>query len=613
MAPIGSVERLVNMHEYRSHTCGELTVANAGEEVRLSGWVARSRNHGHLLFLDLRDHYGMTQCVVDASSAVFGLAKAVPLESVVTLSGYVTVRSSQTVNPKLTTGDIEVLTTGLTTLSEAAVLPMPVTAETDYPEDIRLRNRFLDLRREQMHRNIMLRSSIIQYLREKMREQGFTEFQTPILTASSPEGARDFLVPSRLNPGKFYALPQAPQLFKQMLMVAGFDKYFQIAPCFRDEDGRADRSPTEFYQLDLEMSFATQDDVFAALEPVLHGVFANFGGGKVVTAVPFPRIAYDVAMLQYGTDKPDLRNPLKIADVTEIFRDSAFEAFSGAIRGGSIVRAIAAPGCSTKPRRFYDRLVTWIKEQGAAGLTYLVLRDNGAQGPVAKFLTDSEVSRLRHELNAGVGDGMFFVCARKSWAEKFAGALRRRLGEELQLIVDDEFRLCWIVDFPMYQLNEDTNRIEFSHNPFSMPQGGLRALMSQDPLSIKAFQYDIVCNGYELSSGAIRNHVPEIMFKAFEIAGYGSDYVEEHFGGLLRAFRYGAPPHGGSAPGIDRIVMLLAGEQNLREVVAFPTTQKGEDLLMQAPSIVSPSRLNELHIKVDLPENFDRARLFEPL
>ncbi len=591
------------MHKYRSHTCGELTAANEGEEVRLSGWVARLRDHGNLLFLDLRDHYGTTQCIVDSTSAVFGLAKATSLESVITISGNVKVRAPEAVNPKLRTGDIEVVTTHLETLSAAAPLPMPVTAETDYPEEIRLRNRFLDLRREPLHRNMILRSSVIQYLREKMREQGFTEYQTPILTASSPEGARDFLVPSRLHPGKFYALPQAPQLFKQMLMVAGFDRYFQIAPCFRDEDGRADRSPTEFYQLDLEMSFVTQEEVFDALEPVLNGVFTEFSGGKVVTAVPFPRIPYDIAMLEYGTDKPDLRNPLKIADVTEIFRESGFETFSKAIQGGSIVRALAVPRCSTKPRRFFDQLATWSKEQGAAGLAYLIFRNDEAQGPVAKFLTESEVLRLRQALNVSPDDGVFFVCGLKSWAEKFAGALRRRLGEEFGLIADDEFKLCWIVDFPMYQRNEETSSIEFSHNPFSMPQGGLSALVSEDPLSIKAFQYDIVCNGYELSSGAIRNHVPEIMFKAFEIAGYPSDYVEEHFGGLLRAFRYGAPPHGGSAPGIDRIVMLLAGEQNLREVVAFPTTQKAEDLLMQAPSIVSPNRLKELHIQVDIPED----------
>ncbi len=589
------------MHAYRTHTCGALRLGDAGRTVRLAGWVHRKRDHGQLLFIDLRDHYGITQCVIDSSSPLFKLADAQKLENVVTVTGTVVQRSPETVNPKLPTGEIELQIAELAVLSEAEPLPMPVNTEAEYPEEMRLKYRFLDLRRESVHHNIVLRSNVIASIRRRMIEQGFMEFQTPILTASSPEGARDYLVPSRLHPGKFYALPQAPQQFKQLLMVAGFDRYFQIAPCFRDEASRADRSPGEFYQLDFEMSFVTQEDVFAAIEPVLHGVFVEFGGGRKVTPPPFPRLTYEEALLKYGSDKPDLRNPLVIAEVGDVFRGSGFKVFAGAVESGGVVRAIAVPGVASQPRSFFDKLNDWARGEGAPGLGYIVFAEGAAKGPIAKFLDEARLARLKELAGLGEGDAVFFVCDKKPAAEKLAGAARTKIAQELGLIAANEFRFCWIVDFPMYEFNEETKRIEFSHNPFSMPQGGLEALLTKDPLTIKAYQYDIVCNGVELSSGAIRNHRPDIMYKAFEIAGYSAAEVEARFGGMLNAFKYGAPPHGGSAPGIDRIVMLLADTPNIREVVAFPMNQQAEDLLMQAPSPVAPERLRELHIRLALP------------
>jgi aspartyl-tRNA synthetase len=588
---------------YRTHTCGELRIGDAGSTARLSGWVHRKRDHGNLLFIDLRDHYGLTQCVLDAGSPSFAVAEAVRPESVISVTGRVVARAAAAVNPKLPTGEIELAVDTVEVLSAAEPLPLQIGTDAEYPEETRLRYRFLDLRRDKLHQNIVLRSRTIASIRRRMIEAGFTEFQTPILTSSSPEGARDYLVPSRLHPGKFYALPQAPQQFKQLLMTAGFDRYFQIAPCFRDEDSRADRSPGEFYQLDVEMSFVTQEDVFAALEPVLHGVFSEFRPESAVTAPPFPRIPFDEAMEKYGTDKPDLRNPLRIADVTEVFRESDFAAFAGPIRErGAVVRALAAPGAAAQPRSFFDRLNQWARGEGAPGLGYVVLADGGARGPIAKFLDEPRLQALGSATGARDGDAVFFVCARAPDAAKLAGRARVRLGDELGLVEKDAFRFCWIVDFPMYELDEDTGKIEFSHNPFSMPQGGLEALERQDPLTIKAYQYDIVCNGVELSSGAIRNHRPEVMYKAFAIAGYSREEVEARFGGMLNAFKFGAPPHGGSAPGIDRIVMLLAGEANIREVIAFPLNQRAEDLMMQAPAPVPSARLKELHIKLDLPE-----------
>jgi aspartyl-tRNA synthetase len=594
------------MASLRTHTCGELRREHVGQTVRLSGWVHRKRDHGNLLFVDLRDHYGITQCVLDSSSPLFKTAEALRLESVITVGGKVVPRAPAAVNPKLATGEIELAAAELVVQSVADPLPLQVNSDAEFPEETRLRYRFLDLRREKLHRNIVLRSRVIASIRRRMIEAGFTEFQTPILTSSSPEGARDYLVPSRVHPGTFYALPQAPQQFKQLLMTAGFDRYFQIAPCFRDEDGRADRSPGEFYQLDFEMAFVTQDDVFATIEPVLGGVFEEFGAGAAVTPAPFPRIPFDEAMTKYGSDKPDLRNPLLIADVTDVFRGSGFAAFATAIEGGAVVRAVPATGASTQPRSFFDKLGQWAREQGAPGLGYVVLGDGGAKGPLAKFLDGDRLGRLVAATGAREGDAVFFVCDKKAVAEKLAGRVRVKLGEELGLIEANAFRLCWVTDFPMYELNEDTKKIEFSHNPFSMPQGGLEALERNDPLTIKAYQYDIVCNGVELSSGAIRNHRPDIMFKAFAIAGYTQEDVEARFGGMLNAFRYGAPPHGGSAPGIDRIVMLLAGETNIREVIAFPMNQQAQDLLMGAPAPVPPERLKELHLKLDLPSEDSR-------
>jgi len=589
------------MHAYRTHTCGELRRVHAGRVVRLSGWVHRKRDHGSLLFIDLRDHYGLTQCVIDRSSPLFAAADAQRLESVVTVTGTVVERAPETVNPKLPTGEVELQIAELAVQAEAEPLPLPVNTEADYPEEMRLRYRFLDLRRDSIHMNIVLRSKVIASIRRRMIEQGFMEFQTPILTASSPEGARDYLVPSRLHPGKFYALPQAPQQFKQLLMVAGFDRYFQIAPCFRDEASRADRSPGEFYQLDFEMSFVTQEDVFAAIEPVLHGIFLEFGGGRAVTPPPFPRITHDDALLKYGSDKPDLRNPLLIAEAGEVFRGSGFKVFAGALESGAVVRAIAVPGVAAQPRSFFDKLNDWARGEGAPGLGYIVFAEGAAKGPIAKFLDPPRLDRLKALAGLSDGDAVFFVCDKKPAAAKLAGAARTRIAQELSLIAANEFRFCWIVDFPMYEFNEETKRVDFSHNPFSMPQGGLEALTTRDPLTIKAFQYDIVCNGVELSSGAIRNHRPDIMYKAFEIAGYSAAEVEARFGGMLNAFKFGAPPHGGSAPGIDRIVMLLADTPNIREVVAFPMNQQAQDLLMQAPSEVTPDRLRELHIRLAPP------------
>jgi aspartyl-tRNA synthetase len=590
------------MHAYRTHTCGQLRETDAGAEVRISGWVHKKRDHGNLLFVDLRDHYGLTQCVADTSSAVFKALEGLKPESVVTVTGKVVKRSAETVNPKLPTGQIEVVVGNVEIQSSADTLPMMVAGDQEFPEDMRLKYRFLDLRRDKIHSNMVLRSNVIASLRRRMIDQGFTEFQTPILTASSPEGARDYLVPSRIHPGKFYALPQAPQQFKQLLMVAGFDRYFQIAPCFRDEDGRADRSPGEFYQLDFEMSFVTQDDVFTAIEPVLAGVFEEFGQGRKVCKPPFVRIAYDEAMLKYGVDKPDLRNPLIIADVTEAFKGSGFGIFARAIEQGSVVRAIPAPGAAAKPRSFFDKLNDWARENGAAGLGYIVYEAEGAKGPIAKNLDAERLEKIKALAGVGAGDAVFFVCDKVGAAAKFAGLVRTKVCNELELLEQGVFKFCWIVDFPMYELNEDTGLIEFSHNPFSMPQGGMDALLNRDPLTIKAFQYDIVCNGVELSSGAIRNHRPDIMLKAFEIAGYPAEEVERRFGGMLNAFRYGAPPHGGSAPGIDRIVMLLADEPNIREVILFPMNQQAQDLLMQAPAEIDDKRLKELHIKLDLPK-----------
>ena len=589
------------MHPYRTHDCGALRAADIGAIARLSGWVHAKRDHGGLLFIDLRDNFGLTQCLFDRASPVFAEAERLRVESVVTLTGTVVARAPGTANPKLPTGEIELRVASLVVQSAAEVLPIQVAGGDDFPEDLRLKYRFLDLRREKMHRNIMLRAKVIEAIRRRMIGAGFVEFTTPILTASSPEGARDFLVPARLHPGKFYALPQAPQQFKQLLMVAGFDRYFQIAPCFRDEAARADRSPGEFYQLDFEMSFVTQEDVFAAIEPVLAGVFSEFAGGRTVTAPPFPRIPYATALAEYGTDKPDLRNPLKIRDLTGHFRDSGFALFARIAGEGGVVRAIPAPGSGRRPRSFFDKLNEWARSEGARGLGYIVFDSDGPKGPIARNLEPAHADAIRAILGLAPGDAVFFAAGKKEEAEKFAGAVRTRLGEELGICERDAFRFCWITDFPMYERNEETGEIDFSHNPFSMPQGGLEALETADPLTIKAFQYDIVCNGVELSSGAIRNHRPDIMLRAFAIAGYPPAEVERRFGGMLNAFRYGAPPHGGSAPGIDRIVMLLADEPNIREVILFPLNQQGEDLMMGAPAEVEPARLKELSIRLDLP------------
>ncbi len=587
------------MHAYRTHTCTQLRAANVGETVRLSGWIHRKRDHGQLVFIDLRDHYGLTQIVTDVDAEAFKSLEGVRGESVVTITGEVVARSAETINPNLPTGEIEVKALSVAIQSPAQELPMPVFGEAEYPEDIRLRYRYLDLRRERIHANIMLRSAVIASIRARMVAQGFTEFQTPILTASSPEGARDYLVPSRVHPGKFYALPQAPQMFKQLLMVAGFDRYFQIAPCFRDEDGRADRSPGEFYQLDFEMSFVTQEDVFNMLEPVLAGLFEEFANGKTVTpAGTFPRIPYREAMLKYGSDKPDLRNPIVISDVTEHFRTSGFGLFETIVGGGGVVRAIPAPNSVDKSRKFFTDMNDWARAEGHSGLGYVTRKAGEFGGPIAKNHGEAEMAKLYDALGLGPDDGCFFSAGKELQAAKLAGAARTRLGDQLGLINDDEFNFCWIVDFPMYEYDEDAKKIDFSHNPFSMPQGEMEALTTKDPLDILAYQYDIVCNGVELSSGAIRNHRLDLMYKAFEIAGYSQADVDTNFSGMINAFKFGAPPHGGSAPGIDRMVMLLAGEPNIREVVLFPMNQKAEDLMMGAPSAVSPKQLRELNIRI---------------
>jgi aspartyl-tRNA synthetase len=598
------------MHRYRSHTCGELREADIGETVRISGWCHRIRDHGGLLFIDLRDHYGMTQCVADPDSPAFKTVETLRSEWVVRIEGKVRKRPPGTENSELPTGAVEVFVEDVEVLGPAGELPMPVFGGQEYPEEIRLKYRFLDLRREQLHNNIMKRGAIIDSLRRRMKEQGFFEFQTPILTASSPEGARDYLVPSRIHPGKFYALPQAPQQFKQLIMIAGFDRYFQIAPCFRDEDARADRSPGEFYQLDIEMSFVTQEDVFNAVEPVLRGVFEEFGDGKRVTP-KFPLIPYADAMLKYGTDKPDLRNPIEIADLSEEFNDASvtFNAFKRVISSGGVVRAIPAPGAGAQPRSFFDKLNDWARqEMGAPGLGYIVFETDGGKGPIAKFIPAEVQAKIMAKAGLKPGDAVFFAADKPAAAAKLAGAARTKIGEELGLIDKDQFALCWIVDFPMYEWSEEEKKIDFSHNPFSMPNMAVEEFLALDPtdkdkvLGLKAFQYDIVCNGVELSSGAIRNHRPDVMRKAFAIAGYGEDTLEQKFGGMLRALSLGAPPHGGIAPGVDRIVMLLCGEENLREVVLFPMNQRAEDLMMGAPSEVTPKQLRELHIRLNLPD-----------
>ncbi|CAO5676073.1 MAG: Aspartate--tRNA(Asp/Asn) ligase [Holosporales bacterium] len=594
------------MHAYRTHTCQDLNINHVGETVRLSGWVHRIRDHGELIFIDLRDHYGLTQCVIESKDGAFATAQALKNETVITIDGQVVSREASTINNKLPTGEIEVDIKNLKIQSVADPLPLQVNAETDFPEETRLRYRFLDLRRQKLHSNIVLRSKIISSLRRRMIEQDFMEYQTPILTSSSPEGARDFLVPSRLHPGHFYALPQAPQQFKQLLMVAGFDRYFQIAPCFRDEDARADRSPGEFYQLDFEMSFVTQEDVFAAIEPVLTGVFEEFADGRTVCGYPYPRITYHDAMLHYGCDKPDLRNPILIEDCTDVFAGSNFSIFAKNIEKGAIVRAIPAPKAAANPRSFFDKLNGWAQEIGMAGLGYIIFDNGEAKGPIAKFLDEDRLTKLKKQANVIDGDAVFFVCDKPAACAKFAGLARTKIGTDLDIIEKNIFKFCWVIDFPMYEQDEQTGKIDFSHNPFSMPQGGLDALLTMNPLDIKAYQYDIVCNGIELSSGAIRNHLPEVMYKAFEIAGYAQEVVDDKFSGMINAFKFGAPPHGGCAPGVDRIVMLLADEPNLREVIAFPLNQQAQDVLMNAPSNIDENRLKELHIKLNLPIKVDK-------
>jgi aspartyl-tRNA synthetase len=590
------------MHAYRTHTCGELRLADAGAPARLSGWIHRKRDHGGLLFIDLRDHYGLTQLVLSPGTPGFTLAERLRAESVIKVDGQVVARTDDTLNPNLPTGQIEVRVDTLEILSEAAELPVPVFGEPDYPEELRLKFRYLDLRRETLHLNIVLRSKVVDSIRRRMVEQGFLEFTTPILTASSPEGARDFLVPSRLHPGRFYALPQAPQQFKQLLMVSGFDRYFQIAPCFRDEAARADRSPGEFYQLDMEMSFATQDDVFGVIEPVMQGVFEEFGEGKPVTPAPFPRIPFREAIAKYGSDKPDLRNPIEMADVSEHFRGSSFGVFARILeQPKTAVWAVPAPGGGS--RAFCDRMDSWAKAEGLPGMAYIFWREGeeGGAGPVARNLGPERTEALRAQLGLKVGDAAFFAAGDPRVFYKFAGAARTKVGTDLGLTDEGQFKFCWIVDFPMYEYNEEERRIDFFHNPFSMPQGEMEAFKVNDPLEITAWQYDIVCNGVELSSGAVRNHRPDIMIKAFELAGYTREEVEVQFAGLLNAFRYGAPPHAGVAPGIDRIVMLLAGVSAIRDVIAFPLNQQAEDLMMGAPSKVGERQLKELNIRLVAP------------
>ena len=591
------------MHAYRTHTCGALREADVGATVRLSGWVHRKRDHGGVLFIDLRDHYGISQVVAKADSEALHVLEGLRLESVVTIDGTVVARGPEATNPKMETGAIEIVADSVTILSTAAELPLPVAGEQDYPEDIRLRYRFLDLRRETLHGNIVKRTKIISDMRRRMEDAGFTEYSTPILTASSPEGARDFLVPSRIHPGKFYALPQAPQQYKQLLMVAGFDRYFQIAPCFRDEDPRADRLPGEFYQLDLEISFVTQEEVWDTMEPVIAQIFEKFADGKPVTpAGSFRRIPHAEALLKYGSDKPDLRNPIEITDVTEHFVGSGFGIFASLVDSGSVIRAIPAPGAGAGSRKFFDEMNNWARGEGYSGLGYVNIKDGVPGGPIAKNHGEEATAKLIAALGLGANDGVFFAAGKESQAAKLAGLARTRVGETLNLIDKDRFDLCWIVDFPFYEYDEDTKSVDFAHNPFSMPQGGLDALNNQDPLTINAYQYDMVCNGFEIASGSIRNQSPELMVKAFELVGLSQQDVEERFGGLYRAFQYGAPPHGGMAAGVDRIVMLLCGAQNLREITLFPMNQRAEDLLMGAPSAAEFKQLRELHVRVVEPQ-----------
>lgn len=589
------------MHPFRTHTCDAPRPEHVGQTVRISGWVHRKRDHGNLMFVDLRDHYGITQCVIDVSNELFPTIESARPETVLTITGEVVERSAETINTNLPTGHVEIRIRAVNVEGPSEVLPMQVAGDQEYGEDIRLRYRFLDLRREKMQRNIKLRNGVISSIRRRMTDLGFMEFQTPILTASSPEGARDYLVPARNHPGKFYALPQAPQQFKQLLMVSGFDKYFQIAPCFRDEDARADRSPGEFYQLDFEMAYVTQEDVLRTIEPVIAGVFEEFADGRTVTDTPFSEIPYRESMMKYGSDKPDLRNPIEMQDVTDHFRGSDFKVFAGMVEKNDDIRVYAIPAPTGGSRAFCDRMNKWAQGEGQPGLGYIFFRDGEGAGPVAKNIGEERTTAVRTQLGLTDGDAVFFVCGDPRDFSSFAGAARMKVGTDLELCETGCFKFCWIVDYPMFELDDD-GKLEFSHNPFSMPQGGLDALENQDPLDILAYQYDIVCNGVELSSGAIRNHRADIMVKAFGMAGYGMDVVEEKFGGMLRAFQFGAPPHGGSAPGIDRIVMLLANEENIREVIAFPMNQQAEDLLMSAPTEVEPKRLKELSIKLDLPK-----------
>ena len=587
------------MNKYRTHTCGELRSSDIGKVVKLAGWIHRKRNLGNLCFVDLRDHYGITQCVIDSSSDLFDKVENTRIESVVEFEGDVIARES--INKNMPTGDIEIKVKSMKIHSEADVLPIQVSGLGDEPEELRLKYRFLDLRRERIHNNIMLRSKVIARMRELMSEQGFTEYQTPILTASSPEGARDFLVPSRINPGKFYALPQAPQQFKQLLMVSGFDRYFQIAPCFRDEDPRADRSPGEFYQLDMEMSFATQDDVFKVIEHTMGSIFNEFANGKKVDQAPFIHIPFREAMLKYGSDKPDLRNPLIIQDATDFFNNSGFGVYDAKAQNGEQLRAIVAPNAGNKPRSFFDKFDGFAKEENMGGMAYIAFSDAGTKG-IAKYFSQEKINELKSVFGANEGDAVLFMGGNKKVINKFAGKVRNKLGEELGLFDYNSFKLCWIVDFPMYEENEETGAVEFSHNPFSMPQGGMDSLLNKNPLDILAYQYDMVCNGVELASGAVRNHKPEIMYKAFEIAGYDNSVVDNKFGGMINAFKYGAPPHAGAAPGIDRTIMLLLDEPIIRDVIIFPLNGKAQDLMMQAPNTVTKKQLEELHIKLDIKE-----------
>jgi aspartyl-tRNA synthetase len=592
------------LNKYRTHNCAELTINNIGKQTILSGWIHKKRDHGNLLFIDLRDHYGMTQCVIDNKNEHFSSLEKIKLETVIRIEGEVVARTSETINKELATGSIEVLVKNFNVLGSTKELPLPVFSDQEYSEEIRLKYRYLDLRRKKLHQNIILRSNVISFIRKKMESLGFLEYQTPILTSSSPEGARDFLVPSRLNPGKFYALPQAPQQFKQLIMVSGFDRYFQIAPCFRDEDARADRSPGEFYQLDIEMSFVEQEDVFQVVEPLLHEVFTKFSKGYSISKTPFKRFKYKDAMLKFGTDKPDLRNPIEISDVTEIFEreDVKLEIFKKLIQKKSVVRCVVAKNVSSKPRSFFDNLDKGAKTEGASGLGYIILENNNGKlegkGPIAKFFSEDAINTLCKKVNAGAGDAIFFVCDVKKNAEKFSAWARTEIAKNLELIKDNVFEFCWVTDYPMFEYNEIDKKIDFSHNPFSMPQTPMELIDKTDPLELLAYQYDIVCNGIELSSGAIRNHVPELMYKLFKIAGYSKEEVDNKFSGMINALSYGAPPHGGIAPGIDRIIMLLAGEKNIREVTMFPLNQNAQDLMMNAPSDVSEKQLKELNIKL---------------